>query len=108
MATAEHSSQIARAVDRNTNTLLRRAPTWSIGIGFVLFIILAGVWVMKDSLVAITANSERIRSMESEIAHCKEMRVEMERQIAYLREENAGLKQRVSSLEQVAARTKMP
>lgn len=96
--------KLTDAVERNTNLVFRRAPVWSLGLVLVMVTMFGGIYFLKDSIMAINSNSEKIKSMEAQIRHCQEMRVGMENQIGYLREENAALKQRVSTLEEQVKR----
>lgn len=96
--------KLADAVERNTNLVLRRAPVWSLGAVLVLMAMFGGMYFLKDSILAINTNSEKLQALERQVAHCHEMRVGMEHEINYLREENATLKQRVTNLEQQVQR----
>lgn len=99
--------QIPRAIDRNTNLMLRRVPPIFLGSGFLLIIFGFIAWALKDTYLQANNNSEKITAIENQLGHCNEMRQVMQKEIAWLREENTTLKQRLSTLEETV-RNKMP
>jgi len=99
--------QIPRSIDRNTNLMLRRVPPMFLGMGFLFIIFGVIAWALKDAYLSSNANTEKLKALEGEIHHCQEMRMAMQKEIVWLREENAGMKQRMSTLEETV-KTKMP
>ncbi len=104
---SKYNMQIPRAIDRNTNLILRRTPPVFLGAGFLLIIFGIIAWALKDAYLQANSNSEKITAIEKELRHCQEMRQEMQKEITWLREENTGLKQRLATLEETV-RNKMP
>lgn len=104
---SEYNMQIPRAIDRNTNLMLRRVPPIFLGSGFLLIIFGFIAWALKDAYLQANNNAEKITAIEQELHHCNEMRQVMQKEIAWLREENASLKQRLSTLEETV-RNKTP
>lgn len=101
------ATQITRSVDKAAGTVFRRVPPWTLGLWLLFVTGLFGAYFLRDSILAINSNAQQLAGIKAEIAHCHEMKMEMQKEINYLSEENALLKQRVSSLEQTV-RERMP
>lgn len=92
-------SEFSTVVQKSASLVFTRVPLWSLGIGFILSIMVGGAWLLKDQLVLIANNAESIAKLQSDIAHCMEMKDAMAREIEWLRMENIELQNRVAALE---------
>ena len=90
---------LGEAVTKNTGILARKVPPWAAGGGLVLGTVFAGLWFIRDPIMAIAQNQEKIHKLEETVKHCAEMRASVEHEIVVLQQSNAELKLRVSVLE---------
>lgn len=103
--TTANKIDLGEAVTQNTRILARKVPPWAAGGGLVLGTVFAGLWFLRDPIIAIEQNQEKLQKLEETVKHCAEMRAAMEHEIVVLQESNAELKLRVSTLEKT---TKSP
>jgi len=101
--TTANKMDLGETVAENSGILARKVPPWAAGGGLVLGTVFAGLWFLRDPIIAISQNQEKIQKLEETVLHCAEMRVVMEKEITMLRSANEELKTRVSVLEKTTA-----
>jgi len=100
MQSKENSMKLIESVGRNMTTVVRRAPGWSHGIVLILAAVILGIFLLREVIIPIAGNAERIKALEAEVLHCKETHIMQKETIEML-------KQRVSNLEtEIAIRPK--
>ena len=97
--TTANKMDLNETVAQNTGILARKVPPWAAGGGLVLGTVFAGLWFLRDPIIAIAQNGDRIEKLEETVKHCAEMRVVMEKEITTLKNTNEELRLRVSVLE---------
>lgn len=92
---------ITEAVDEAAGTLVRRAPSWAVGVTLWTAAVFIGLWFMRETIVLVTANQNKLEQLILEVKHCHEMRDMLDKEVKALKEENSEFRVKLAQLEKL-------
>lgn len=76
-------------------TLSKKVPAWAAGFGLLLLIGFTGVWFLRDMIIQLASNQDRIAKLEQAVEHCHQDKTRLEAEIQRLRDRVQELESRM-------------